>query len=235
MILFFTLTMVWCWLHKSIHVLKLTELYTGGGKVSFTITIIYHDTKIMIKRWIWNYLSISVNISKLSLDLYIHFSHSKQEPQACGFSCLCKESDRFWIKKYPGHTFISEGEKKMLRNRLGVHRVLRRAGSLKGKKIGEFHWSISLHFVQFRSISFLFIRRREAPGHKEGEGGSFPGRISPRLADLLSVAEEQPRFSNFDILSATAQGSYFILLKDIWFGWSRHTGELLPTSLLQPN
>ena len=59
----------------------------------------------------------------------------------------------------------------MLKNRLGVQKVLLRAGSLKEKKIGEFHWSISLHFVQFRSISFLFIRRREARGHKEGEGG----------------------------------------------------------------
>lgn len=83
------------------------------------------------------------------------------------------------IRKYPGHTFISRGEKKkMLRNRPGVQRVLLRAGSLKGKKIGEFHWSISLHFVQFRSISFLFIRRREARGHKEGEG-SFRTEFTP--------------------------------------------------------
>lgn len=68
----------------------------------------------------------------------------------------------------------------MLRNRPGVQRVLLRAGSLKGKKIGEFHWSISLHFVQFRSILFLFIQRREAQGHREGDG-VFPGRISPIL------------------------------------------------------
>lgn len=76
----------------------------------------------------------------------------------------------------------------MLRNRTGVQRVLPRAGSLKGKKIGEFHWSISLHFVQFRSISFLFIRRREARGHKEGDGG-LSGQNFSHLADLLSMAE----------------------------------------------
>lgn len=68
----------------------------------------------------------------------------------------------------------------MLRNRTGVQRVLPRAGSLKGKKIGEFHRSISLHFVQFRSISFLFIPCLEARGHKEGDG-VFPDRISPIL------------------------------------------------------
>lgn len=76
----------------------------------------------------------------------------------------------------------------MLRNRPGVQRVLLRAGSLKGKKIGEFHWSISLHFVQFRSISFLFIRRREARGHKEGEG-SFRTEFTPSCRFTFYGAE----------------------------------------------
>lgn len=69
--------------------------------------------------------------------------------------------------------------------------MLLRAGSLKGKKIGEFHWSISLHFVQFRSISFLFIQRREARGHKEGEG-VFPGEFPSSCRFTFQGCEEQP-------------------------------------------
>lgn len=93
------------------------------------------------------------------------------------------------IRKYPGNTFISGSEKKkMLRNRLGGFSECCRAGSLKGKKIGEFHWSISLHFVQFRSISFLFIPRRGGP-RPQGRGGGLSGQNFPHPADLLSMAE----------------------------------------------
>lgn len=34
----------------TLYILNLTELYTGGENVAFTIMTIYNDTKIVIKR-----------------------------------------------------------------------------------------------------------------------------------------------------------------------------------------
>lgn len=75
----------------------------------------------------------------------------------------------------------------MLRNRTRVQSVAE-SGQFKGKKIGEFHWSILLHFVQFRSILFLFIRRRVGR-RPQGRGGGLSGQNFSHLANLLSMAE----------------------------------------------
>lgn len=105
----------------------------------------------------------------------------------------------------------------MLGNRTGVQRVLPRAGSLKGRKLanftGQFHF-ISFNFVQFHSFS-SGAGRPEAT--RRGMGSSR-AEFLPSCR-FTFYGGEQPRFSNFDILlSATAKGSYFILLKGILFG-----------------
>lgn len=87
----------------------------------------------------------------------------------------------------------------MLRNLLGGFSECCRAGSLKGKKIGEFRWSISLHFVQFRSISFLFILRLGGPRPEE-RGGSLSGQNFPHPEDLLSIAENSLDFQTLIFL-----------------------------------
>lgn len=95
----------------------------------------------------------------------------------------------------------------MSKNQLGVQKVLLRAGSLKEKKIGEFHWSISLHFVQFRSISFLFIRRRRPEATKRGGGLSkwnFP------ILQIYLTAENSLDSQTDIRLSAKAKVRHFI-------------------------
>lgn len=85
------------------------------------------------------------------------------------------------IRKYPGHTFISRGEKKKnaKKSAWGSESAVK-SGQFKGEE----NWRISLvNFTSFRSISFNFIPFHPAPGgpRPQGGGGVFPDRIYPIL------------------------------------------------------
>ena len=125
-------------------------------------------------------------------------------------------------RKYPGHTFISRGEKKNAKKSAWGSESAAESGQFKGEE----NWRISLvNFTSFRSISFNFIPFHPAPGGprpQRGGGGSFRAEF-PHLADLLSMAENSLDSQTLTYVFQSRLKAdilfhfYFILLKSVWF------------------